>query len=116
MFRFSGLPTNCDLEMIPLEKPRKDVDENEITIVLQTMGNGRLEGTFTPLTTLLDIVKSLSPEESDLASNPVIIYMRTDVQGKQLATTTLKTLGLTSGRGLLRLIHKSAAELKTWGC
>lgn len=113
MFRFSGLPTNCELEMIPLAKPRKDVDNNEITIVLQTEERGRLEGTFKPVTTLLDIVKQLCPEEAAIESNPVIIYMRTDVQGEQLASTTLKTLGLTSGRGLLRLIHKSAEQLKT---
>lgn len=113
MFRFSGLPTNCDLEMIPLERPRKDIDDNDITIVLQTDERGRLEGSFKPGTTLLEIVNALSPEESDMATNPVVIYMRTDVQGENLATTTLKTLGLTSGRGLLRLIHKSAEQLKT---
>lgn len=72
-----------------------------------------MEGTFKPATTLLDIITQLSPEEVDLETNPVIIYMRTDVQGANLSTTTLKTLGLTTGRGLLRLIHKSAEQLKT---
>lgn len=99
--------------MIQAKEPRKDMDNNDITIVLQTEQRGRLEGTFKPVTTLASIIEELCPEEADLASNPVIIYMRTDVQGTNLATTTLKTLGLTSGRGLLRLIHKSAEQLKT---
>lgn len=113
MFRFSGLPTNCELEMVLAKEPRKDIDQNDVSIVLQTEEKGRLDGIFKPSTTLLDIVKELSPDEADLSSNPVIIYMRTDVQGESLATTSLKTLGLTSGRGLLRLIHKSAQQLKT---
>lgn len=114
MFRFSGLPTNCELEMILAKEPRKSMDDNDVTIVLQTEEKGRLEGTFKPATTLLDIISQLCPEEADLETNPVIIYMRTDVQGANLSTTTLKTLGLTTGRGLLRLIHKSAEQLKTY--
>lgn len=113
MFRFSGLPTNCELEMVPAKEARKDVSDNVCTIVLKTEEDGRVEGDFKAGTTLMEIIKSLAPEESDLSTNPVIIYMRTDVQGEKLETTTLKTLGLTSGRGLLRLIHKNAEQLKT---
>lgn len=114
IFRFSGLPANCELEMVPTRNgPRKDIDQNDVGIVLQTEARGRLEGTFKPGNTLLEIITQLCPEEADLSSNPVIIYMRSDVQGTQLAEVTLKSLGLTSGKGLLRLIHKSAEELKT---
>lgn len=113
MFRFSGLPSNCDLEMVVAKVIRKDIEDNAVVIVVQTETQGRLEGTFKPGSTLMEIILKLCPEESSAETNPVIIYMRTDVQAEKLATTTLKSLGLTSGRGLLRLIHKSAEELKT---
>lgn len=114
IFRFSGLPANCELEMVAARNgPRKDIDQNDVGIVLQTETRGRLEGTFKPGNTLLEIITELCPEESDLTTNPVIIYMRSDVQGTSLSDVSLKSLGLTSGKGLLRLIHKSAEELKT---
>lgn len=111
MFRFSGLPSNCELEMVPAKTPRRD--DSDIGIVLQTESHGRLEGTFKPSNNLLEIIKALCPEEADLESNPVIIYTRRDVQGVDLESTTLKSLGLTSGRGMLRLVHKKPEELKT---
>lgn len=111
MFRFSGLPSNCELEMVAAKTPRRD--DNDIGIVLQTESHGRLEATFKPINNLLEIIRQLCPEEADLDTNPVIIYTRRDVHGSELESTTLKSLGLTSGRGMLRLVHKNAEELKT---
>jgi hypothetical protein len=52
---------------------------------------------------LWDVIKKLRPEEADPNSNPVIIYMRKEVSGmKALEETTLRILGLTGGRAMLR--------------
>jgi hypothetical protein len=52
---------------------------------------------------LWDVIKELCPEEADPNSNPVIIYMRREVSGmKALEETTLRSLGLTGGRAMLR--------------
>lgn len=49
------------------------------------------------------MIKKLCPAEADLDSHPVIIYMRREVSGlKALEGTTLRSLGLTGGRAMLR--------------
>lgn len=60
----------------------------------------------------MDVLKKLCPEkcaEDDL----VLIYMRTDIHGNALATTTLKSLGLTGGRAMFRLVQRNVDSLKT---
>lgn len=113
MFRFSGLPTNCELEMI-LAKKGLRTDE-EITIVVQTEEGARLQGTFMPATVLSDVLEALCPMQAKLETNPVVIYMRKEVHGEELAVVTLKSLGLVSGKAMLRLIHKTPEQLKVYG-
>lgn len=52
---------------------------------------------------LWDVINKLCSEEADPNSNPVIIYMRKEIFGmKALEETTLRSLGLTGGRAMLR--------------
>jgi len=52
---------------------------------------------------LWGVIKKLCPDEADPNSNPVIIYMRSEVSGvKALEETTLRSLGLIGGRAMLR--------------
>uniref|UniRef100_A0A1L8DSK0 Putative tug ubiquitin-like domain protein n=1 Tax=Nyssomyia neivai TaxID=330878 RepID=A0A1L8DSK0_9DIPT len=107
MFRFSGLPNNCLLEMEETEHVRK---EAEVHIVLQSESGDRMSGDFAPATTLEEILVRLYPKRNE--TNWVIIYMRKEVYGADLATTTLKTLGLTSGKAMLRLLQRNPEELR----
>ena len=53
--------------------------------------------------TLWNVIETLSPNEADPESNPVIIYMRREICGVEaLKNTTLRNLGLTGGRAMLR--------------
>lgn len=101
--QFSGLPNNAQLELTPATKTRA---ESDVTIALNLESGDRIMGTFSPGTTLLDITNQLCPSGANLEQNPVIIYMRHEIYGQNLSTTTLRSLGITSGRAMLRLIHK----------
>lgn len=78
------------------------------------LGN-QLHGTFKPSTTLFEVLTTLlSLDDLKVDSNPVVIYMRRSIQGENaLKETTLKNLGLTGGRAMLRLLHRSAEQLNT---
>jgi hypothetical protein len=55
------------------------------------------------------------PDEAGQAAEvePVCIYMRQEVVGKeQLQNKTLRSLGLTQGQAMIRLIHRSQSQLK----
>lgn len=101
--QFSGLPNNAQLELTPATKTRA---ESDVYIALNLESGGRLMGTFNPDATLLAIANQLCPSEANLEQNPVIIFMRNEIYGEGLKTTTLRSLGITSGRAMLRLIHK----------
>ncbi|XP_046995086.1 tether containing UBX domain for GLUT4 [Schistocerca americana] len=108
--RFSGLPNNAQLEMAPIAKQRK---ESEVTVALQSESGSRNMGSFVPTDNLWDIVQKLCPEGTDISSNPVVIYMRSEVVGVQkLRETTLRNLGITGGRAMLRLIQRAPEELQ----
>lgn len=108
MFRFSGLPNNAQLEMAEATKQRTEAD---VTVMLQLEDGSRQSGEFQPATTVLDIVKKLGGSRSD-ATDIVMIYMRTEIYGDALGATTLKSLGLTSGRAMMRMIHRQPEQLK----
>ncbi|XP_055680701.1 tether containing UBX domain for GLUT4 [Lutzomyia longipalpis] len=109
MFRFSGLPNNCLLEMEETQTARK---EAEVHIVLQMESGERLSDDFTPATTIEGILGKLCPDGVGNEKNLVVIYMRKEVFGEELATTTLKSLGLTSGKAMLRLLRRNPEELR----
>lgn len=107
-FRFSGLPNNAQLEMVDAQKKRTDVD---VELVVQLSDGTRLQGKFKPNITILSIIQQLCPNElSD--DDLVAIYMRTEVISDDMANTTLKDLGLISGRAIVRLIHRAANAAK----
>lgn len=109
MFRFAGLPNNGFLEMV--EAPKKRQDE-EVGLMLQLSDGTRLEGTYKPSTSLLDILKALCPEQAT-ATDLVAVYMRTEVPALKLESTTLKDLGLFKGRAILRIIHRDPESSRT---
>ena len=133
--RFSGLPNNATLEMVPSTKPRV---ESPVTVVLQLESGKRLSHQFSPsgfityfsklaLLAILTLVTLLfacvdnllhiiehwaskgeitMPDSGEL--QPVCIYMRQEIMGREnLASRTLRSLGLYKGSALIRLIHRS---------
>nr|CAD7458861.1 unnamed protein product [Timema tahoe] len=107
--RFSGLPNNAQLEMITSKKIRQ---ESAITLGLQLESGSRPMGDFLPSDSLWKVITKLCPEEANPDSNPVVIYMRREVAGKEeLENTTLRHLGLMGGRAMLRFVHRTAEEL-----
>lgn len=109
MFRFSGLPNNAQLEMVSVQKKRI---EQDVGLVVQLSDGTRLEGTYKPSAILGEVLHELCPDER-AATDLVVIYMRTEVTHEKLAETTLKSLGLVSGRAILRLIHRDPNAIKT---
>lgn len=109
MFRFSGLPNNALLEMVEAIKSRTEAD---IFLAVQLEDGSRLTGTFKTSNFLMDVLKSLVPDKCTPESNSVIIYMRKEVYGEDLRSTTLRSLGLSGGRAIFRLIHRKPEELK----
>ncbi|KAJ8876999.1 hypothetical protein PR048_021451 [Dryococelus australis] len=101
--QFSGLPNNALLEMVPIRRVRV---ESSVTLGLQLESGNRLTGTFLPSDTLWTVVMKLCPEEEDKSAkgdNPVVIYMRQEISGVEgLKGVTLRHLGLTGGRAMLR--------------
>nr|CAI5836374.1 unnamed protein product [Callosobruchus analis] len=67
---------------------------------------------FQTNSTLLHVVKTLCPSYLGEDKHTVVIYTRREIYGKELEDTTLRSLGLTGGRAMLRLINKSPEELK----
>lgn len=111
IIRFTGLPNNAQLEMCSVQRTRT---ESPVTLGLQLENGNRLTGDFLPADTLWDVIEKLCAEETKRKENLVIIYMRNEVYGVEaLKSTSLRSLGLTGGRAMLRVIHKSPEELKT---
>ncbi|KAL3273488.1 hypothetical protein HHI36_014929 [Cryptolaemus montrouzieri] len=104
--QFSGLPNNAQLELSPATKMR---EESEVTVALNFEDGRRVQGTFMPSTTLIEMLTSLCDNHEP---NPVVIYTRREIFGEDLMTTDLRSLGLTRGRAMFRIIHRAPEELK----
>lgn len=104
MYRFSGLPNNAQLEMIEAQKKRQDA---EVDLVIQLPDGSRVGAKFKPTVNLSEIVEQLCPQKSG-DTDLVAVYMRTEITHDRMNQTTLKELGLTSGRAIIRLIHRDA--------
>nr|CAH7752591.1 unnamed protein product [Callosobruchus chinensis] len=109
-FRFSGLPNNAQLELVDAVKKRV---EGDITLAVNLENGSRVVGDFKPTDTLLHVVKKLCPSYLGEEKHTVVIYTRREIYGKELEDTTLRSLGLTGGRAMIRLINKPPEELKT---
>ncbi|KAL6267483.1 hypothetical protein P5V15_000558 [Pogonomyrmex californicus] len=109
IFRFAGLPNNAQLEMVACTKVRA---VSNVTICLQPEDGDRVTCEFSPSTTLAQALTKIYPD-SDL-KRAVLIYMHREVYGKEaLENTTLKSLGLNSGKAILRLIYRDPEQLQT---
>lgn len=105
--RYSGLPNNCQLELIESAVPRT---ASSVTVNIATDDGVRLVHDFPATSSLWDILKHheesghagrLIPSPED-GREPVIVYTMRRISGQDLKTTTLKSLGLTSGKCMLR--------------
>lgn len=103
MYRFSGLPNNAQLEMVEAQKVRQEADVN---LVVQLPEGKRLEGVFKPTVKVNEIIEKLCPELS-AESNLIALYMRTEVPSEKMSETSLKDLGLISGRAMFRLLQRT---------
>ncbi|KAM0728352.1 Tether containing UBX domain for GLUT4 [Formica fusca] len=109
IFRFTGLPNNAQLEMVACTKTRT---ASNVTIGIQSENGERIMREFPPKTTLAQALLEIYPD-SDL-ERAVLIYMHREVYGREaLEKTTLKSLGLNSGKAILRLIYRDPEQLKT---
>jgi hypothetical protein len=126
--RLAGIPNNATIEVREAEVARV---EGNVTVCLQFESEGRIVGEFPPSESIWNVIESLNP--AFVQSNPVqavaCIYMRNEVRvvinfkfffnltiflfkmvGKeQLSDTTLRKLGLVSGKVAFRV--KVQAEL-----
>ncbi|XP_075158750.1 tether containing UBX domain for GLUT4 [Haematobia irritans] len=110
-FRFSGLPNNCQLEMSQTNKKRSVAD---VDICVQLEDGSRKQGRFQSTVNLLDVLKQVASDELAKYESPVVVYMRQTIVGTEnIASTTLKSLGILEGKALLRLTNKKEEELKT---
>lgn len=129
MFRFTGLPNNCNLEMSEIVKKRT---EQDLEVCVQLEDGTRLNGSFPSSSTLREVVTKMCPEKLSTDQSPVVvIYMRSKLYGEALDSTSLKSLGkfyetvqlkkvimlviqgLTSGgRALIRVVNATPESLK----
>lgn len=130
-FRFAGLPNRCVLEMVELSTPRTpqlvtlcviDQQGNKHIRDHQPSGtltvNSRLdlakgfnwlvEFNFSflfaaSLWSILESTLEMAPYENDESIIPVVVYSMQRIAGRDALTqTTLKSLGLSTGRGAIR--------------
>lgn len=110
-FRFSGLPNNAQLELAPAAKNRQ---EGDVTLAVNLEDGTRITGlkfshlrlqkkkqlffilsdTFSPNDTLMNILNKICPQNAHPDRNPVVIYTRREIYGKELENCTLRSLGL----------------------
>ncbi|XP_071632672.1 tether containing UBX domain for GLUT4 isoform X2 [Temnothorax longispinosus] len=109
IFRFAGLPNNVQLEMVACTRVRS---ASNVTIGIQPEDEERTLREFPPDTTLARALMDMYPD-ADL-ERAVLIYMHREVCGREaLEKTTLKSLGLNSGKAILRLMYRDHEQLKT---
>ncbi|CAL1540508.1 unnamed protein product [Lymnaea stagnalis] len=116
--RFSSIPNNAKLE---LSKAASARIEQDVTIALQLDSGQRLQDSFKPCASLWDILLHFESKDSEYEGvlsrvdtshvpflHPVCIFMREEVVigEKALQAMTLKKLGLTSGKAIIRLLHR----------
>ncbi|CAL8332197.1 unnamed protein product [Merluccius merluccius] len=110
-WRFASLPNNAKLEMVPSTRKQTTAD-SQVRIGLQLEDGSRLQGSFSCGQNLWELITHFPETRCVLlvqsGSTPVCVYMRDKVSGEEaLKTTTLKSLGLTSGSAIVRLLLKN---------
>ncbi|KAM9258271.1 tether containing UBX domain for GLUT4 isoform 1-T1 [Cariama cristata] len=112
-WRFARLPNNAKLEMVPVSN-RVGIG-NTIRIALQLDDGSRLQDTFLCQQTLWELLNHFAKIREFMEQrgefSPVCIYMRDEISGKDaLEKTTLKSLGLTGGSAIIRVVMKKCSS------
>ncbi|XP_072208239.1 tether containing UBX domain for GLUT4 isoform X1 [Excalfactoria chinensis] len=112
-WRFARLPNNAKLEMVPVSCNRAGVG-NTVRIALQLDDGSRLQDTFLCQQTLWELLNHFAKTREFLEQHGefclVCIYMRDEISGKDaLEKTTLKSLGLTGGSAIVRVVVKKCS-------
>ncbi|KAJ7422745.1 Tether containing UBX domain for GLUT4 [Pitangus sulphuratus] len=112
-WRFARLPNNAKLEMVPVSN-RAEAGTT-VRIALQLDDGSRLQDTFLCQQTLWELlnhfakIRELMEQHGEFS--PVCIYMRDEISGKDaLEKTTLKSLGLTGGSAIVRVLMKKCSS------
>ncbi|XP_014671916.1 PREDICTED: tether containing UBX domain for GLUT4-like [Priapulus caudatus] len=123
LFRFANLPNKAQLEMVSASHACARSD-TAVTVALQLEDGQRLQADFKPTVSVWDILQHWEHENSGLhgslcrraddvagtSLHPVCTYLQREIVGERsLQTTSLKSLGLTKGRALIRLVHRGVA-------
>ncbi|CAJ0948272.1 unnamed protein product, partial [Mesorhabditis belari] len=115
-FRLTGLPNNAAVDL----REKDNIQETIVEIALQGLDGNRKIGKFSLDATLADMLLYFSKEfEDDLLKfdetlHPSCAFMNKQYQGrKELECTTLRSMGLGSGKVLIRFnrIPMSAMEV-----
>ncbi|XP_076636960.1 tether containing UBX domain for GLUT4 [Colletes latitarsis] len=106
ILRFTGLPNNAQLELIPCTKKRSTLT---VTIGIQLQNGERKMGEFMSNVTLLEILQQLCLDQ-DLEKT-ILTYMHREIYGiEALKNATLKSLGITNGKAVLRLMYRDPQQ------
>ncbi|NXG25938.1 ASPC1 protein, partial [Grallaria varia] len=112
-WRFARLPNNAKLEMVPVSN--RAGAGTTVRIALQLDDGSRLQDTFLCQQTLWELlnhfakIRELVEQHGEFS--PVCIYMRDEISGKDaLEKTTLKSLGLTGGSAIVRVVMKKCSS------
>ncbi|TFK05805.1 Tether containing UBX domain for GLUT4 [Platysternon megacephalum] len=113
-WRFAKLPNNAKLEVVPISRNRAGT-ENRVQIALQLDSGSRLQDTFRSGQTLWELLSHFTQTRECVEQHgefsPVCIYMRDEIAGKAaLERTTLKSLGLTGGNAIIRVVMKKCGS------
>lgn len=106
-FRFYNFPNNCTLDLFKLDSERQIHD---VFICVRLENNVRKTAYFPSSTLLSDILEKLVPEEFKAMENPAVVVATRTVYKDNLRNTTLKDVGILSGRNILSLVDKKIGE------
>ena len=100
--RFANLPNNCQLQLKQRSGPRTS---GEVSIAVQTDSGQRTTGKFSSEDTLHHvIINTVGIPAVGKGKELICVYTRREIVGEEsLKTTTLSSLGLTSGSAVLRI-------------
>ena len=88
--------------------------DGEVTLSIQTETGTRVEGIFNSSASLWQVITDLNLSSLIEGGTPSVIYMRQNVTGvDKLSVTTLKSMGVSSGRVSLRLVSVKACDEST---
>lgn len=109
-FRFANLSNNTCLELKRLLAPRT---QTNVSVAVQSESGQRTTGLFMPNTSLYQVIAETSGLPAAKKGQQVVcLFTRKEIVGEEnLKTTTLKSLGLTSGSVVLRILVRDESVL-----